>query len=129
MNRLYGALPVLAQNLACTWAGYRRTRARFSTHFYQVLAEWKETRSLPVDRIRHGNTSGTTGTALRLAHAPEAVAEEYATVWRMRMACGVNLRDPHLSFGGQLIVPFDRSAPPSGVITTSISRLSFRFTT
>ena len=182
MNRLYGALPVLAQNLACTWAGYRRTRARFSTHFYQILAEWKETRSLPleelyalqkrrlfqmvdtartsvpyyadlgdpvddsdpleairrtllpipvlekssyrknfenlinqslpVDRIRHSNTSGTTGTALRLAHTPEAVAEEYATVWRMRMACGVNLRDPHLSFGGQLIVPFDRSAPP-----------------
>ncbi|MCS5635199.1 MAG: hypothetical protein NZ990_01680 [Myxococcota bacterium] len=182
MNRLYDALPILGQNLACTWAGYQRTRARFSKHFYKVLHEWRTTestplealhgiqkrrlfemvnvarestayyadlappvadpdpmvairetlggipvlekdsyrtnfekiinKSLPADRIRQSRTSGTTGTALRLANTPEAVAEEYATVWRMRMSRGVGLKDPYLTFGGQLIVPFDRSSVP-----------------
>jgi len=182
MNRLYDALPVMGQNLACTWAGYQRTRARFSKHFYRILHEWRKTESisleelhgiqyrrlsdlvnvarqstgyyatldppashsdpsvgiretlagipvlekdsyrvnfekiintsLPVDRIRQSRTSGTTGSALRLANTPEAVAEEYATVWRMRMSRGVGLKDPYLTFGGQLIVPFDRSSVP-----------------
>jgi len=182
MNRLYDALPVIGQNLACTWAGYQRTRARFSKHFYRILHEWRKTESLsleqlhgiqhqrlcdlvnaarnstghyadldppaenadpvagiretlagipvlekdsyrvnfekiintslPADQIRQSRTSGTTGTALRLANTPEAVAEEYATVWRMRMARGVGLKDPYLTFGGQLIVPFDRASAP-----------------
>ena len=154
-NRLYDALPVVAQNLACTWAGYQRTRARFSRHFYKILSAWGESerfsleelhrlqkqrlfelinmaresapyyselpppadhgealeaigrtlaripvlekdsyrenfekiisRTLPQDRIRQSRTSGTTGTALRLAHTPEAIAEEYATVWRLSL--------------------------------------------
>jgi phenylacetate-CoA ligase len=39
MSSLYASLPVFAQNLACTWAGYRRTRARFTPHFRRTLAE------------------------------------------------------------------------------------------
>ena len=148
-NRLYDAMPVLVQNLGCTWAGYQRTRARFSNHFYKVLSEWRKTESLPqeelqkiqkrrllrlidlaresvayyrgletpvdssdpseaiaqtlasvpvldkddyrsnfesiinpaipLSQIRQSRTRGTTGTALRLAHSPEAIAEEYAT--------------------------------------------------
>ena len=181
-NRLYDAMPVMVQNLGCTWGGYQRTRARYSNHFYKVLAEWRKTESLPreelqkiqkqrlfrlidlaresvpyyrgleapvdlsdpseaiaqtlasvpvldkddyrssfesiinpaipVSRIRQSRTSGTTGSALRLAHSPEAIAEEYATVWRMRMSHGVNIRDAHLTFGGQLIVPFDTAGAP-----------------
>jgi phenylacetate-CoA ligase len=67
---------------------------------------------LRVDQIRYSNTSGTTGSALRLAHTSRAIAEEYATVWRMRRACGVGIKDPSLTFAGQLVVAYDQSQPP-----------------
>jgi phenylacetate-CoA ligase len=33
-------------------------------------------------------------------------------VWRLRRLSGVGFRDPHLSFGGQMIVPFRQRRPP-----------------
>jgi phenylacetate-CoA ligase len=64
-------------------------------------------------RLLHGRTSGTTGTALPLAYTPETLAEEYATVWRMRRACGVpDPSAPNLTFNGNIIVPFRQTAPP-----------------
>jgi len=182
MNHLYEALPIFAQNLACSWAGFVRARQRFPRHFRRTLREWQRTVDLPreelleiqrqrfdamvdharrtvpryrdlappstssdpltaiqetlagipvldkatyrdhfegylstavpASRIHHSQTSGTTGTALPLAYTPEAIAEEYATVWRMRASCGIKLSDPHLTFGGQVIVPFAQSEPP-----------------
>lgn len=58
------------------------------------------------------NTSGTTGTALRLFYSPGALSEEYAVVWRMRRRHGVEPSDPHLTFGGRMIVPLASDAPP-----------------
>jgi len=69
-------------------------------------------RDVPVRRIRPSVTSGTTGTALRLFHTPEAEAEEYATVWRMRSQLGVTLQDPQYTFAGQVIVPVSQTKPP-----------------
>jgi phenylacetate-CoA ligase len=46
MSRLYDAMPVFAQNLACTWAGWERNRARFTPYFHQV---WEE-----LERSVHG---------------------------------------------------------------------------
>jgi len=69
-------------------------------------------RQVPRRRLRSGQTSGTTGTALPLWHTPETLAEEYATVWRLRRRCGVGIRDPYLSFAGQIIVPFGQTTPP-----------------
>ena len=183
MQSLYARLPIFAQNLACSWAGWRRSRARFSRHFAETLKKWEQTvvgphelltgiqldrlsrtverarsfspayrgigsvrgpgndpearireilgalpilekktyaenphsfvaSDVPRKRILHGKTSGTTGTALRLFYTPEALAEEYATVWRMRRASGAKLGDPFLSFGGQTIVPVNQSGPP-----------------
>ena len=63
-------------------------------------------------RLRRGKTSGTTGTAMPLWYTLETLAEEYATVWRAREREGVRLGDPHFSFGGQLIVPFEQQKPP-----------------
>ena len=40
---LYGSLPIPLQNLACSWAGYRRSRLRFTRHFHATLAEWERT--------------------------------------------------------------------------------------
>ena len=44
----------------------------------------------------------TTGSALPLWYTREALAEEYAAVWRMRRACGVREPSaPNLTFNGQ----------------------------
>jgi len=69
-------------------------------------------RLVPRTRLLAGQTSGTTGTALPLWYSPETLAEEYATVWRMRRRLGVDIRDPQLSFNGQIIVPFEQVRPP-----------------
>lgn len=67
---------------------------------------------VPWHRLRTGTTSGTTGTALPLWFTNDTSAEEYATVWRLRRACGAKLDDAHLTFGGQTIVPLGQEAPP-----------------
>jgi phenylacetate-CoA ligase len=63
-------------------------------------------------RLVKNNTSGTTGTALEFWHTREALAEEYATVWRMYGRQGIGLHDPRLSFGGNVVVPFSAKSPP-----------------
>ena len=182
MSRIYDRLPIFAQNLACSWAGWQRGRSRFTPHFHDTLTEWERTvaepqtalraiqrqrldrlvararshvpyyrdlpppselsepeeamartlaqiqplekstyraepesflaRDVPADRLRKGKTSGTTGTALPLWYTPEALAEEYAAVWRLRRSAGARLHDSHLSFGGQIVVPFRQTRPP-----------------
>jgi phenylacetate-CoA ligase len=183
-DALYARLPVFAQDLACTWAGWQRSRARFNPHFHRALARWMETgesslealqaiqqerlvtlvdrarrfvphyaelglsepkpnvdaargieeilskfpvlekaayrdapesfiaSDIPAAKLIKGKTSGTTGSALPLWYTPEALAEEYAAVWRLRRRVGVGLRDPHFSFGGQLVVPLSQTKPP-----------------
>lgn len=69
-------------------------------------------RRVPRRRLYSGQTSGTTGTALPLWYSPETLAEEYATVWRMRRRAGLDVRDPQISFNGQIIVPFAQTEPP-----------------
>jgi phenylacetate-CoA ligase len=69
-------------------------------------------RDLPRRSLHKSHTSGTTGTALALWHTQEALAEEYATIWRMYRRYGVQLRDPKMSFGGNIIAPFSRTKPP-----------------
>jgi hypothetical protein len=39
----YPALPIFAQNLVCTTAGYQRFRARFNPHFEKTLRRLEET--------------------------------------------------------------------------------------
>ena len=67
---------------------------------------------IPKRAILRGRTSGTTGTALPLYASASTVAEEYATVWRLRDAHGIDLQDGHLTFNGQLIVPVKQTKPP-----------------
>ncbi|MHA7837082.1 MAG: phenylacetate--CoA ligase family protein, partial [bacterium] len=67
---------------------------------------------VPAGRLIRGKTSGTTGSALPLWYTPESLAEEYASVWRLRRWLGIGLYDPHLSFGGQMLVPLAQTRPP-----------------
>jgi phenylacetate-coenzyme A ligase PaaK-like adenylate-forming protein len=48
-DRIYPALPIFAQNLACSWAGWQRARMRFTPHFHRILAEWEKTVVGPVE--------------------------------------------------------------------------------
>ena len=41
MSEAYERLPIAAQNLACSFAGWQRERARFTPHFHRVLKEWE----------------------------------------------------------------------------------------
>lgn len=70
-------------------------------------------RDVPGHRLLRGRTSGTTGTALPLWYTPDTLAEEYATVWRLRRACGVtDPAAPNLTFNGNTIVPFQQTRAP-----------------
>ena len=52
MSRLYAALPIFAQNLACSISGLRRERERFTPHFRATLARWEESLGWPRERLR-----------------------------------------------------------------------------
>ena len=70
-------------------------------------------RGHPRWRLVRGHTSGTTGSALPLWCSPETLAEEYASVWRLRRANGVDdPSTPNLTFNGNIVVPFDQKEPP-----------------
>lgn len=182
MSTLYPALPVFAQNLACSWAGFRRSRQRYTPYFHRTLEAWERSLDAPLEdlhaiqwkrlerMVRHarehvpfyrelpapiaapqpaealrrtlagipplskssyrehteeflarniprrnllpGKTSGTTGTALKLWWTRQALAEEFASVWRCRRSVGVQLDDPSLTFNAQVIVPIDQRRPP-----------------
>jgi phenylacetate-CoA ligase len=51
MSETYDALPVFAQNLACTLAGYWRARDRHSSAFFDGLARLNETAFAPPDEL------------------------------------------------------------------------------
>ena len=52
MNKFYDSLPIFLQNLACSWAGYRRATSRFTPYFYQVLDDWEKSLHDPVEKLR-----------------------------------------------------------------------------
>lgn len=51
MNHFYRHLPIFVQNLACTWAGYRRAASRFTPYFHETLAEWERSVGRPVEEL------------------------------------------------------------------------------
>lgn len=79
---------------------------------YRDNQESLRARDVKGRRLSRAFTSGTTGMALAVPHTPERIAESFAAVWRQRRACGVQLDDPYMTFGGQLIVPIGQRKPP-----------------
>jgi phenylacetate-CoA ligase len=51
-ERVYARLPVVAQNAACSYAGWRRARGRFTPHFHARLGEWERTGRGPLETLR-----------------------------------------------------------------------------
>lgn len=96
-------------------AGIHRILDRFPILEKSVYREAPQSfiaEDVPQGRLLKGKTSGTTGSALPLWYTPESLAEEYAVVWRLRRRHGARLRDPHFTFGGQLVCPLGQSRPP-----------------
>jgi phenylacetate-CoA ligase len=48
---IYDALPIFAQNLACTWAGYRRSRQRYTPYFHRTLEAWERSFHAPLTEL------------------------------------------------------------------------------
>jgi len=68
--------------------------------------------AVPLRKQISGHSSGTTGTALSLSYTREALAWEYAVIWRQREWYGFSLGDRFAAFGGQNVVPFRQTGPP-----------------
>lgn len=49
---LYERLPIPLQDLACTWAGWRRYRARFTPHFERTLARLESHEQASLETLR-----------------------------------------------------------------------------
>ena len=81
--------------------------------FYRDQPEAFFARDVEKRRLLRGRTSGTTGTALPLWYSRETLAEEYATVWRLRRSCGVEGPSvENLTFTGNMTVPFGQEQQP-----------------
>jgi len=89
---LYGAVPIPLQNLACSWAGYRRSRLRFTRHFHETLAAWE-----------------------RSLHAP--LAELHAIQWR-RLAELIAHARAHVPYYRGLAPPAERGEPRQAIERT-----------
>lgn len=51
MNPIYRRLPILAQNLACTGAGWYRHRTRFTPFFFETLHAWERSVDGPLESL------------------------------------------------------------------------------
>ncbi len=51
MSGIYEALPIFAQNLACTWAGYWRSRQRYTPYFHRTLEAWERSLDAPLEAL------------------------------------------------------------------------------
>lgn len=66
----------------------------------------------PTNRMIHGHTGGTTGTALDLIDDIDTAPWQWAVWWRHRERFGLRLNDPFIVFAGRDVVPLDSLAPP-----------------
>lgn len=51
MNPIYRNLPIFLQDAACTFAGWGRSRQRFTPTFFATLSEWERTIDGPVEKL------------------------------------------------------------------------------
>jgi phenylacetate-CoA ligase len=64
-----------------------------------------QSKGWPKRLIRYGHTSGTTGSALKLAMGVETQPWQWAVWWRYRERFGLKLNDPFIVFAGRNVVP------------------------
>ena len=69
-------------------------------------------RTYPKKRLRHGHTSGTTGSPLDFHYDIQTCVVHLVAVWRQKYWAGMKYGDAIATFQGRVIVPLDQSKPP-----------------
>ncbi|NTW73016.1 MAG: phenylacetate--CoA ligase family protein [Eubacteriaceae bacterium] len=72
--------------------------------------------NIPRYNIRHGHTSGTTGSPLRFLWDISVCVAHHAADWRQKQWAGFRFGEPFVSLQGRQIVPFQRSKQPFWVM-------------
>lgn len=67
---------------------------------------------IPKYKIRHGHTSGTTGSPLQFLWDTDVCVAHHAADWRQKKWAGANFGDPFISIQGRQVVPIDIVKPP-----------------
>jgi phenylacetate-CoA ligase len=75
-------------------------------------AEALISRTYPRKLLRHGHTSGTTGSPLDFHYDIQTCVAHLVAVWRQKYWAGMKYGDAIATFQGRVIVPLDQSKPP-----------------
>jgi phenylacetate-CoA ligase len=115
---LYRRLPILAQNWACSLAGYQMRRARYTPHFYRMLTEWESTQGGPLELLHAYQRTRLD----RLVERARAHTEHYRA---LDLPPPSNAKDPFEAIGQTLssFPPLDKStyrANPRSFIASDI---------
>ena len=63
-------------------------------------------------RLRHGHTSGTTGTPLNICYDIKTCVVHHAADWRQKNWAGLKYGEPYASLQGRVVVPLKNKKPP-----------------
>lgn len=72
--------------------------------------------NVPKYKVRHGHTSGTTGSPLGFLWDTSVCVIHHVADWRQKRWAGFGYGEPFVSIQGRQIVPADRSKPPFWVM-------------
>ncbi len=87
------------------------TRDEVKLHNRRLQAD-----NVPKYKIRHGHTSGTTGSPLGFLWDINVCVAHHAADWRQKKWAGLEFGDPFISLQGRQVVPADRKKPPFWVM-------------
>jgi phenylacetate-CoA ligase len=62
--------------------------------------------------LRHGHTSGTTGSPLNICYNIKTCVVHHVVDWRQKYWAGMKYGEPYASIQGRVIVPIDQNKPP-----------------
>lgn len=79
--------------------------------------------NVPKHRIRHGHTSGTTGSPLGFLWDLSVCTIHHVADWRQKGWAGLKLGDPFISVQGRQVVPATRQKPPFWVMNAVHNQL------
>lgn len=69
-------------------------------------------KEVPKWKLRHGHTSGTTGTPLNLLYDNPVCVAHHAADWRQKVWAGMEKGDAYASLQGRVICPVSQKTPP-----------------
>src|SRR5262249_31371149 len=76
-------------------------------HFTRLLST-----AYPKFLLRHGHTSGTTGSPLDFCYDIKTCVVHHVADWRLKYGVGLHYGDPYASLQGRVIVPIQQQKPP-----------------